>query len=108
MSQPVDKSAQEIQSLISNNMVCLIDVREEDEFAHERIPNTHMHLPLSRFNPEEIPTNSDKKLTFICSQGIRSQQVGQYLLDNKFIKEAYNLKDGLLGWRDAGFPIESG
>ena len=106
MPQIIDKSADEIQSWVKSNSACLIDVREDSEFAVERIPNTDMHMPLSRFNPKDIPLNSPKKLVFVCSQGVRSLQIGQYLLDNEFLNEAYNLKHGIVGWNGAGLPIE--
>ena len=106
MSEIIDKTAEQIQSWIENDTACLIDVREDHEFDDIRIPNTQVHIPLSRFDPDKIPKNSSQKLVFICAQGTRSMQVGQYLLDNEVIDEAYNLKDGIIGWKRAGQPVE--
>ena len=106
MPEIIDKSPEEIQSWIETNEAYLVDVREEQEIVQGKIPNTDLHIPLSRFDPEEIPRDSNKKLVFICAQGVRSFQVGQYLLDQKLILEAYNLQDGITGWRNAGLPIE--
>ena len=106
MPSIIDKSPEEIQSWIENKTAYLIDVREDYELAQGQIPHTNLHMPLSRFDPEKIPSNSAEKLVFICAQGVRSLQVGQYLLDNDFITEAYNLKDGLVGWSNAGLKIE--
>ena len=106
MPEIIDKTPEEIQLWIENNKACLIDVREDQEIGQGRIPNSDVHMPLSRFDPEKIPKNSAKNLVFICALGVRSQQVGQYLLDNEFISEAYNLKDGIAGWKNAGLPIE--
>ena len=106
MSEIIDKTPEEIQSWIENSEACLVDVREDQEMAQGRIPISDLHMPLSRFDPESIPKDSAKKLVFICAIGVRSQQVGQYLLDNEFISEAYNLKDGIAGWINAGLPIE--
>ena len=107
MSEVIDKTGEEIQIWIEKEIVCLIDVREDHEYAQARIPNTAIHMPLSRFDPEKIPSDSAQKLVFVCAQGLRSMQAGQYLLDNGFIKEAYNLKDGIAGWSSLGLPIQT-
>ena len=106
MTKIIDKSADEIYLWMKNNLAFLVDVREDHEFNAAHIPNTDIHLPLSRFDPLDIPANSSKKLVFICAQGVRSLQAGQYLLENGYIEEAYNLKDGIAGWHSAGFQLE--
>ena len=108
MAEIVDKDPDEIQSWIDDGAAYLVDVREDNELLQARIPNTDLHLPLSRFDPSQVPPDSGKKLVFICAQGIRSVQAGQYLLDNDFITEAYNLKDGIAGWHRFGLPLEMG
>ena len=106
MAEIVDKTPEEVQSWIDNNEAFLIDVREDQEVAQARIPNTDIHIPLSRFDPSVVPTNSAKKLVFICAQGVRSMQAGQYLLNNGTIAEAYNLQGGIAEWRRSGLALE--
>lgn len=108
MAEIVDKDPEEIQLWINDGEAYLVDVREDNEIAQAHISNTDLHLPLSRFDPAQVPSDSDKKLVFICAQGVRSVQAGQYLLDNGFITEAYNLKDGIAGWRRSGLALEMG
>ena len=106
MTEIIDKSPEEVKSWIDSHDACLIDVREDHEIAQARIPNTDIHIPLSRFDPAVIPINSAKKLVFICAQGVRSMQVGQYLLNNGTITEAYNLQGGIAEWHRSGLPLD--
>jgi len=106
MTEIIDKTPEEVQSWIDAREACLIDVREDQEVAQARIPNTDIHIPLSRFDPSVVPTNSAKKLVFICAQGVRSMQAGQYLLNNGTITEAYNLQGGIAEWHRSGFTLE--
>ncbi len=106
MAEIVDKTPEEIQYWIDNDEAFLIDVREDQEVAQARIPNTDIYIPLSRFDPSVVPTNSVKKLVFICAQGVRSIQAGQYLLNNGTIAEAYNLQGGISEWHRSGLTLE--
>ena len=106
MTEIIDKSPEEVKSWIDSHDACLIDVREDHELTQARIPNTDIHIPLSRFDPAVIPTNSAKKLVFICAQGVRSMQAGQYLLNNGTITEAYNLQGGIAEWHRSGLPLD--
>ena len=106
MTEIIDKSPEEVKSWIDSHDACLIDVREDHEIAQARIPNTDIHIPLSRFDPAVIPINSAKKLVFICAQGVRSMQVGQYLLNNGTITEAYNLQGGIAEWHRSGLALD--
>ena len=108
MPEVIDKTPEEVQSWIDAGEACLIDVREDQEIAQARIPNTDIHIPLSRFDPSAVPTDSAKKLVFICAQGIRSVQAAQHLLYNGSITEAYNLQGGIAEWHRSSLPLETG
>ena len=69
MTEVIDKTPEEVQSWINSREACLIDVREDQEVAQARIPDTDIHIPLSRFDPSVVPTNSAKKLVFILPKG---------------------------------------
>jgi rhodanese-related sulfurtransferase len=81
----------------------LIDVREEQELMSYSIAGTS-HNPMSQFNIDAIPTDGAKKLIFVCAHGIRSAQVGEYLLSQDHISEAYNMTGGVAAWAGAGLP----
>ena len=63
---------------------------------------------LSAFDPELIPVDTGKKVVFICAQGARSEQVGQYVVAQGILTKAYNMADGLIAWAEAGLPLETG
>ena len=62
---------------------------------------------MSAFDPGRIPTDSGKKVVFVCAQGLRSEQVGQYMVAEGLLAEAYNLAGGLKAWFQAGLPLET-
>ena len=107
MTEVIDKTSEEIKVWIDNDEAYIIDVREDYETSNGCIPKTDLHIPLSRFEQSLIPRDVGKKLVFVCAQGVRSFQAAQYLLDNELITDAYNLKDGIAGWMNSGFTIES-
>jgi len=108
MPQIIETDAADVQAWLENDEAVLVDVREDNELVQARIPNAAIHNPLSRFDPEQVPSDTGKKLVFVCAQGVRSYQAGQYLLDQGFITEAYNLTNGISGWHQAGLPLDMG
>ncbi len=85
----------------------LVDVREHQELAQARVEGA-VHVPMSAFDPAQLPTESGKKIVFVCALGQRSEQVGQYLVDQGILSEAYNVAGGLQAWAEAGLPLEIG
>ena len=85
----------------------LVDVREAEELAQACFADA-LHEPMSAFDPGRIPTESGKKVVFICAQGLRSAQVGQYMVAEGLLAEAYNLSGGIMAWAEAGLPFETG
>ena len=100
-TDPVD-----IKGWLDNDQAILIDVREPREIAQFSIPGA-IHNPMSSFNFDVIPNNSDKKIVFVCAQGMRSRQVGSYLLQENHVSEAYNMTGGVAAWMRAGLAGES-
>ena len=85
----------------------LVDVREADELERASLGGA-VDVPMSAFDPELIPVGTGKKVVFICAQGARSEQVGQYVVAQGILTEAYNLAGGLIAWAEAGLPLETG
>ena len=94
---------QDLKELIDRQAVELVDVREADEFASERIDGAIL-VPLSNFAPQQISRNSDKQLVLYCRSGNRSAQAAAKLLDAGYA-EVTHLKGGLMAWRSQGMPI---
>ena len=78
----------------------LIDVREQEELEIEWIPGATA-MPLSKFNPDNLPVMGTKKIIFICHTGRRSKEAAERLL-TRGVFNVYNVKDGLLAWNAAG------
>lgn len=89
-----------VDALVRSGEAILVDVREEEEFAEERIACSLL-LPMSDFEPEALPYVAGKKTILMCLGGIRSAAVGQRLLRNGHAM-AIHLKGGLNAWKDAG------
>ena len=49
----------------------LVDVREPHEFAAGHIPGS-VSLPLSAFDPAELPVREGRRIVFSCAAGVRS------------------------------------
>lgn len=80
----------------------LLDVREQEELEMEWIPGATA-MPLSKFNPDNVPVMETKKIIFICQTGRRSSEAAERLL-TRGLFDIYNVKDGLLAWNAAGLP----
>ena len=93
----------QLNHLIDTDSVLLVDVREADEYASERIDGAIL-VPLSNFAPQQISRNSDKQLVLYCRSGNRSAQAAAKLLDAGYA-EVTHLKGGLMAWRSQGMPI---
>lgn len=92
---------------IGDGEAVLVDVRETEELAQARLEEA-VHVPMSAFDPELIPVDTRKKVIFICAQGARSERVGQYVVAQGILTEAYNMAGGLKAWAEAGLPLETG
>ena len=95
---PVD-----VRTGLANGEVLLIDVREANEFAFERIPGALLY-PLSTFDPRAIPAASGKKLVIQCAAGGRSMRAAQALAAAGHA-EVYNLEGGINAWKSHGLPL---
>ncbi len=79
----------------------LVDIREADEHARERVPGARSN-PLSRLAPVEAPAG--KAVIFHCRSGARTAGAASRLADTASC-EAYILEGGLDAWKKAGLPV---
>ena len=86
--------------------VVLVDVREPHEFAMERIQGATL-VPLSSFDPSNIPDAAGKRLLLMCASGIRCGMASE-LLSRAGYEELYQLAGGIMGWKAAGGPVIQG
>jgi rhodanese-related sulfurtransferase len=101
-----DLTPEDVSKGISDGRYLLIDVREPNEVAAEAYPDAVV-IPLSTFDPEEIPDPQGKQVVFACRSGKRSvtaslaAQTGGLAYDK-------HLAGGILGWKAAGLPTRPG
>ncbi|MEB3309561.1 MAG: rhodanese-like domain-containing protein [Snowella sp.] len=93
-----------LKPLLDEQNVTLVDVREPVEYQEEHIPGALL-VPLSTFDPQRIPVEENKPLILYCRSGNRSAQAAQKLFAAGF-QEITHLKDGLTGWKQAGYPTQ--
>lgn len=82
----------------------LMDVREPDEHARERIPGAR-NLPLSRLAEAELAVQSGQPVLFHCRSGARTAGHAAQLADKAGGCEAYVVEGGLDAWKRAGLPV---
>jgi rhodanese-related sulfurtransferase len=93
-----------LKAWIDNNQAVLVDVREANEYAAERIGGARL-VPLSDFQAAQVPRDPGKKIVLQCEMGNRSRLAGRQLLTAGF-EQVYNLKGGLQAWKQAGYETE--
>lgn len=82
----------------------LIDIREADEYARERIPGARHHA-LSRIDKDTPVRDGDDVLVFHCRSGARTRGNAARLAAASSACETYILDGGLEAWKNAGLPI---
>ena len=83
----VEANPLEVKDWLDQDQAILIDVREHQELTQFSIPGA-VHNPMSTFDFDAVPRDPDKKIVFACAHGIRSRQVGEYLLQKNIISAA--------------------
>jgi rhodanese-related sulfurtransferase len=97
-------SPQRAAELIREGAV-LIDIREGDEHARERIPGARHHA-LSRIDDSNPVRSADDVLIFHCRSGARTEGNAARLANAASqAREAFILEGGLDAWKKAGLPV---
>jgi rhodanese-related sulfurtransferase len=104
MSEIIDLDAAEVRAALDAGSITLVDVREPHEFAARRIAGS-VNLPLSRFDPGDLPDVPGKPVVFMCAGGVRSARaidatVAAGLPWNR------HLAGGINAWVQAGQPTD--
>lgn len=85
--------------------LCLIDVREPEEWETARIPGA-FHIPKDVITVHIHTKVSDKTqpIYLHCRGGVRSLYAAQCLLDAGY-EEVYSVDGGIIEWAMFGYPI---
>ncbi len=95
-----------VERWLKSGHAVLIDVREREEFDEERIPGS-TSIPLSSFDPCLLNGLIGTRVVVIhCLAGSRAQKAAEALARAGYAAPAL-IKDGLLGWKSAGFTTET-
>ena len=99
-----DLTPQQVSQGIADGKYLLIDVREQNEVAVEAYPDAVV-IPLSRFDPQDIPDPAGKEIVFACRSGKRSVTASLAAQAEGFAYDKH-LQGGILGWKAAGLPTK--
>ena len=96
----------EVSKGIAEGRYLLVDVREPNEVAVEAYPDGVV-VPLSTFDPSAIPDPQGKQVVFACRSGRRSVTASQAAQAHGLPYDSH-LAGGILAWKAAGLPTETG
>lgn len=95
-----DLTPAQVARKLAGHEIMLIDVREPDEFAVERIHGALLY-PLSSFDPTALPAGLP--IVFQCGSGMRSAKA-MAAAGKAGIEVAGHLAGGIRAWKEAGLP----
>jgi rhodanese-related sulfurtransferase len=101
-----DLTPEDVSNGVAEGRYLLVDVREPNEIAAEAYPSGVV-VPLSTFDPQDIPDPQGKQVVFACRSGKRSVTAS---LAAQAAGLAYDkhLAGGMLAWKAAGLPTKTG
>lgn len=91
-----------INEMIQSRSIVLVDVRERQEHAAERIDGALL-FPLSNFDPNALPSVVGKEVVFHCGSGKRSAMAVAQCL-KRGIAHTAHMTGGIQAWKAAGLP----
>jgi rhodanese-related sulfurtransferase len=96
---------EELKKGLAEDTICLVDVREPNEYAAGRIPGAKLN-PLQNFDPHALPNMPGKRVVLSCRSGRRSltalalaQRAGR-----SDVRAHY--PGGFQEWAKSGEPVE--
>jgi rhodanese-related sulfurtransferase len=93
---------QQVHAWLTNGEILLVDVREPNEYAFERIHGALLY-PLSTFDPKALPVEG-RKLVLQCGSGKRSL-MAVHQLQAAGHGHLTHLEGGIQAWKAAGLPV---
>jgi rhodanese-related sulfurtransferase len=101
-----DLTPEEVSKGIAEGRYLLVDVREPNEVAVEAYPDAVV-VPLSSFDPKDIPDPSGKQVVFACRSGKRSV-TASLAAQTAGLAHDKHLAGGMLAWKASGLPTKTG
>ena len=104
--QVQDLTPAEVSKGMAEGRYLLVDVREPNEVAVEAYPDSVV-VPLSTFDPQNIPDPKGKQVVFACRSGKRSV-TASLAAQAAGLPYDKHLAGGIIGWKEAGMPTKTG
>ncbi len=104
-----EASARQVLEWMRVGACVLVDVREADEHARERIAGARL-LPLSRFEPREAASSIQpgQRLVLHCKGGKRSADAARLAVAALGSRATVvSMAGGIEAWKGAGLPVQS-
>ena len=98
-SAPIELDPVEVNARLSRGEITLVDVREPNETAAERIAGA-VAMPLSRFDPAGLPKG---EVVLTCLGGKRSA-IALARCQEAGVAVNTHMRGGLAAWKAAGLP----
>ena len=95
----------EVARGVREGTMLLVDVREPNETAVESYPDAVV-VPLSSFDPAQIPDPQGKRVVFACRSGKRSVTASLAAQDLGYPYDSH-LAGGIIAWKAAGLPTKT-
>lgn len=93
-----------VKAGLADGSVLVVDVREPHEFAAGHIPGA-VSLPLSRFDPADIPDPAGRRIVLSCAAGVRSLRALEFAQSAGLAIDSHYL-GGFKDWAMRGEPVE--
>lgn len=91
--------------LLLHQGAILVDIREADERAREKVTGAH-HLPLSKLDEADLALHEGKPVIFHCKSGARTMGNASSLAQKVGGScEAFIIEGGLDAWKKAELPV---
>lgn len=91
------------QRLDNGDDIQIVDVREDNEVAIARLPNS-VHIPLAQVLTRMDEIDPNRETVVHCKMGGRSARAIDALQRSGFKGRLMNLKDGIIGWSNEVDP----
>jgi rhodanese-related sulfurtransferase len=101
-AQPIELEPAEVNAGMAQGKLVLVDVREPNETAAERIPGAVL-MPLSQFDPAALPKG---EVVLTCLGGKRSA-LALARCREAGVPVKTHMRGGLTAWKAAGLPTTS-
>jgi len=83
----------------------IVDVREQEEWDQAHIPGAVL-LPLSTFDPAQLPDPGSKHMVFHCRSGRRCGMAAEIAVAKGYKGVIKRMEGGFLAWHAAGLESE--